>query len=282
VEVAFLGIDIGGTNVRVSVFRSLDDIEPIRTERFAVKHDYEQDFDQLQKTCRLIRPTDRLFEGIGIALAGVIDHEQAVLVNSGEKTAQWIGQPFAKVLNGIFECPIIMGNDAESAALAEAHYGNPTGQDFWLVIWGTGVGATLVRYINGHPVAFPGEMGHLQVSESPARICDCHATACLEAYCGGKMIEKYVGPPEHLSVAEWGEVLRYMTIGVKAVVTSQPVSTVYFSGGIAVKQAGLIEKMEIALMREILIIDPPHLELSRFGESAGTVGALAMLKHSLG
>jgi len=59
------------------------------------------------------------------------------------------------------------------------------------------------------------------------------------------------------------------------------VSKIYFGGGIAAKQSQFIPKLELLLREELRIVEAPSLELSRFGESAGTVGALALLKSKL-
>jgi predicted NBD/HSP70 family sugar kinase len=76
-------------------------------------------------------------------------------------------------------------------------------------------------------------------------------------------------------------VLEYMATGLHNIVTIQPVSKIYFGGGIAAKQSQFILKLELLLREELRIIGAPSLELSRFGESAGTVGALALLKSKL-
>jgi predicted NBD/HSP70 family sugar kinase len=278
----FLGIDIGGTSIRVSAFRSLDRVDAFDEEVHRVTGSYDQDFVNLGGACKFFQNHHgEPIEGIGLAIAGVLDRGRTTLAKAGN-TRQWVGQPFVQKLGEHFNCRVAFGNDAEAAALAEAMYSNPDGEDFWFVIWGTGVGGTLVRYINGSPVAFAGEMGHQQVSESQARICACNQIGCLEAYCGGAKIHEYEDvPAEELSPAQWNRVLSYMVIGLHNIVTIQPVLKVYFGGGIAAKQAQFIPQLEQTLRDELHIVEAPSMELSRFGESAGTVGALALLRSVL-
>ena len=68
-----------------------------------------------------------------------------------------------------------------------------------------------------------------------------------------------------------------MTMGVRNVVVSQPVSIVVFSGGVANKQPWLLKVIEEVLKAKLKIVEPPTIKLSAFGESAGTAGALALL-----
>jgi glucokinase len=281
----FLGIDIGGTTVRVGAFRSLNDVEAFDDDLFPVEHNYAKDFEGMMGASVFLRDYNQEHagpvEGIGLAIAGVLDADRTTLAKAGN-TVQWVGQPFIQELRTYFGCPVAFGNDAEAAAMAEAMYGNPEGGDFWFVIWGTGVGGTLVRYVDGKPIAFAGEMGHLRVSESNSRICACGQFSCLEAYCGGAKIREYVGvAAEELNPAQWEEVLAHMVIGLRGIATSQPVGRIYFGGGIAAKQSHFIPELEDLLRMDLQIVDAPEMALSRFGESAGTVGALALLKSTL-
>jgi predicted NBD/HSP70 family sugar kinase len=227
----FLGVDIGGTTIHISVFRSLADTKPVAGENIPVTGVYAVDYELLMTACRLQTGLNYeehgALEGIGLAIAGVLDKKRTTLMKAGN-TRQWVDQPFVRKLEEQFGCPVAFGNDAEAAAMAEAMYGNPDGEDFWFVIWGTGVGGALVRYVGGKPVAFPGEVGHQRVSESDERM-----------------------------------------------------PKIYFGGGIAAKQPRFVPELEDLLRMELRIVDSPDMELSVFGESAGTVGALALMKNAL-
>ena len=276
-----LGVDIGGTSVRVGAFSGLHDTESLASDSFQVTGDYDTDFGRLRKMCTLLRDHQRPVMSIGIAIAGVVDKDRTTLAKAGN-TKQWVGQPFVKVLSGIFGCQVVLGNDAEAAGLAEAEHGNPDGGDFWFVIWGTGIGGTLVRHPYDEPLANAGEVGHLPLLHPYPRICECGQKDCWEAYCGGAMIQKYDGvPAEQLVAEQWTVVLDNMAAGLRSIVCSQPVERVYFGGGIAAKQPQFIPVLEEMLRQDFRIVEAPSLQLSRFGESAGTVGALVLLSSEL-
>jgi glucokinase len=282
----FLGIDIGGTSVRVTAFANLEQHTRVGSDDFRVSGGYDQDFRQLVDTCQLMYGSycEEFggVEGIGIAIAGVLNKERTKLARAGN-TRQWVDQPFVGVLAEVFSCQVALGNDAEAAAMAEAVYGNPEGGDFWFVIWGTGVGGTLVRQVDGRPVAFAGEVGHQTVRHPRGNQCACGQMDCLEVYCGGAGIQKYRGvlSASELSERDWAQVLDCMADGLHNIIAIQPVPKIYFGGGIAAKQSHRIPVLETSLQEELAILPAPRMELSRFGESAGTVGALALLKSVL-
>ena len=281
----FLGIDIGGTSVRVTAFADLENHTRIGGDEFRVSREYGQDFESLLRSCELMYGTYCEeyggIEGIGLAIAGILDRGRTTLARAGN-TRQWVEQPFVHDLGEYLGCLPVLGNDAEAAAMAEAIYGNPDGDDFWFVIWGTGVGGALLRNIKGQPVPLAGEMGHQLACKPKGRECACGQFDCLEAYCGGDMIRKYEGvPAEELGSMRWGMVLEYMASGLHSIVAIHPVPKVYFGGGIAAKQSQFIPVLEQMLREELQFVGAPSLELSRFGESAGTVGALALLKSKL-
>jgi glucokinase len=123
-----------------------------------------------------------------------------------------------------------------------------------------------------------GELGHQQVDPHGELLCGCGQRGCLEAHCGGMSIFNRFGKTaKDLSPLEWTDVVEWMTIGVHNAVTIQPVSRVIFGGGVAIKQPDHIEEIHRMLGGKLRIVDAPRVQLSYFGEGAGTVGALALI-----
>lgn len=287
----YLGIDVGGTTARVAVFRDVNDTEPVHETWFTVTQPsrdagpaelqscFAKDSQHLRDTCRGYVRRYGQIDGAGLAVAGKIDPDRTMVTGSGN-LPHWEGMYVRRMLVQELDCYVCLGNDAEAAALAEAHYGDGQHHDFWFVIWGTGVGGCLVRHINGKPRAFAGELGHQKVRYGSAQMCGCKQSGCLEAYCGGKNIHlRHHCLPQNLSEDQWAEVLGWMQIGLQNVVTAQPVDRVFFGGGIASKQRHRLPVLQDNLSKELKIVEPPSIDLSRFGESAGTIGALALLKN---
>jgi predicted NBD/HSP70 family sugar kinase len=69
-----------------------------------------------------------------------------------------------------------------------------------------------------------------------------------------------------------------MAIGVRNVIVTQPTPLIVFGGGIANKQSDRLKDVGTLLKENLHIVEPPEIRLSAFGESAGTVGALALAR----
>jgi glucokinase len=278
----YLGIDIGGTTARVAAFHSLHTDEELGRYEFEVsKKDnpmFKLDLALLHDHCIQLSSLYGRIKGVGLAIAGKVNDERTLVTAAGN-LEHWAGIDFQFMLEQELCCRVVLGNDAEAAALAEAHYGKGQDTDFWFVIWGTGVGGCLVRTINGVPLALPGELGHQQVKPNSAIICGCGQYGCLEAFTGSSGIQNRLNKPAaELSSKQWNEVLDWMQIGIHNVVAAQPVPLVVFGGGIANKQPQLLRLLEERLKQSLRITDAPRIQLSAFGESAGTIGALALLQ----
>lgn len=278
----YLGTDIGGTTARVHAYGGLGELNELGRVEFPVTQwsdgNLEQDFSNLVSAALGLAEQHGPIEGVGLALAGNVDAARTSLTAAGN-LGHWVGQPIVARLSAALNSRVVLGNDAEAAALAEALYGHGQSSDFWFIIWGTGVGGCLVRYIKGNPVPLPGELGHQMVKFDSELRCGCGQLGCLEAYCGGGgLANRFCTPAEDLTAEQWREVLGWMRIGVRNVVTSQPVPLVVFGGGVANKQSLLLPGLQKALEEELRIVPPPDVKLSAFGETAGTVGALALLR----
>ncbi len=280
----YLGIDIGGTKGLVSSFNSPDDIEPLQSIPFGMTSesrgnaDFSRDFEELRTACSIASRGSHRIEGVGLAIAGKLNDNRSGLVKAGN-TSHWVGHPIRDMLSDWLNCPVVLGNDAEAAGLAEALYGKGQDTDFWFVIWGTGVGGCLVRRVNGASVPFAGELGHQQmpVPSDLSRLCLCGQSNCLEAFCGGNAILRQFGRVESLTPGNWRTFAKQMASGIHNVVVAQPTPLVVFGGGVICKQPQLLQTIEAYLANSLHIVTSPEVTLSEFGEAAGTVGALALL-----
>ena len=95
-------------------------------------------------------------------------------------------------------CAVQVDNDANCAALAEAHHGAATDVAHALYLTGTvGIGAGIIndgRLVRG-AAGFAGEVGHLPIGEPTAR-CGCGRLGCWEASIGLHAMLADTGMPE--------------------------------------------------------------------------------------
>ena len=104
----------------------------------------------------------------------------------------WRDEPLRARLASRITIPVVVDNDANTAALGESRFGAGAGHRFVLCITlGTGIGGAIVidgrvyRGANG----MAGEFGHMQVVPDGHR-CACGNRGCWEQYASGNALER--------------------------------------------------------------------------------------------
>ncbi len=186
-----IGLDIGGTMIKGALF---DAGGTVITKDTVTTHPENAGPDFISDIYTLIKKLTghgMQIEAVGIGIAGVIDADRAILIESPNL-------PLLKNLNlkkqlekriGI---PVLIENDANCAALGELWKG--AGKDcpnFLLFTLGTGIGSGLI--LNGSlwsgEQGKAGEFGHVVVNPGGA-VCGCGKRGCLEAQSSGTAIRR--------------------------------------------------------------------------------------------
>lgn len=118
--------------------------------------------------------------GVGVGSPGIVDHSGTVL---SAPNLGWTARPLQAELAQQFSVPVVVGNDANAAVLAEHSFGGAD-RDMMLVKVGHGVGAGLL--LGGNPLYgsrfAAGEIGHVVVGTEGGLPCVCGKTGCLETW----------------------------------------------------------------------------------------------------
>jgi glucokinase len=129
--------------------------------------------------------------GIGIGSPGVVSSTTGV-VQHPPNFADWGNYDVAKAIRRSFSLPVVIENDANAAAIAEARFGaGADHKDFLFVIWGTGVGGGIIldKKIYRGPHGGAGEIGHVTVDYN-GRLCGCGNKGCVESYIGQRHLSQ--------------------------------------------------------------------------------------------
>jgi predicted NBD/HSP70 family sugar kinase len=286
-------IDLGGTKCAIGVYSSFDSREPFARQEFKVRQvdadtvtqeemdeAFALDFDNLDRL--LGEMAGESPDTISFIAAGPVNSDRTHLIGAGN-LVHWQNRPAIQMLKLHYKCPAVLGNDAEGVAMAEALFGHAQGRKSLSKIWGTGVGGTLIVWHDGVPVFLPGELGHrrLGIDSGNSVPCGCGHTDCLESFCGGRSIERRDGDPKHIPRARWQYYGRIMAEATYDEVVQTRAELVTFSGGVACQQEWLLGEIQNYLLSEMHVVDVPEVKLSAFGESAGTLGALALGRQLL-
>ncbi|QOR71854.1 ROK family transcriptional regulator [Ruania alkalisoli] len=118
--------------------------------------------------------------GIGVGVPGTVDEQDAGTVDSTQ--LGWMRVPVGETLRRAVDLPVLVENNVNALAMAEALYGSGRGLGHALVVTiGTGIGAGLITdgdVLRGWRGG-AGELGHMPVlTDGPA--CVCGSTGCLE------------------------------------------------------------------------------------------------------
>lgn len=180
------GVDVGGTNIKLGFF----DVNGKLLDKWMLPTNKEEQGKHILSD--IARAIDNKLEqegiakseiiGIGIGVPGPVRSDGIVngCVNLG-----WGISNIEEELSALTGMPVVIGNDANVAALGEMWQGGAKGcSDVVMVTLGTGVGGGII--IGGKCVAgfcgAGGEIGHITVNHDELEACNCGKYGCLEQY----------------------------------------------------------------------------------------------------
>ena len=166
----FVGVDIGGTNLRVALGRPGDQ-SSLRCDQSEVPRSYREMVDAIAdmvgRLCDEAELRAQPVGCVGVGVPGTVRDGVATFVPALRFLD---GQPLGRDLTKRLGVPVVLGNDAECALLAEARMGAAVGRrHVALVVVGTGIGGAML--VDGHPyrgrVGAAGAFGWLPVAGDP-------------------------------------------------------------------------------------------------------------------
>ncbi|MBO4915140.1 MAG: ROK family protein, partial [Oscillospiraceae bacterium] len=177
----YLGIDLGGTNIKGGVVDETGRIIREGSRPTHVEKGPDAIADEMAILIRELEAGER-FDGVGLGCPGTVDDETGeVLCAFNLGLIHYDMRAAIKSRTGY---EIRLGNDANVAALAEACVGVGKGAHSIVVITlGTGVGCGVVlegKMLVGYTGA-ASELGHMVIAEDGAP-CSCGRNGCFEAY----------------------------------------------------------------------------------------------------
>ena len=178
-----IGIDVGGTNLKAGL---VDEEGKILTVcrapvgQFTDGRDFARILAELALKAAAqggVRPGK--ITGVGIGIPGAV-REGQVLYTCNLPLRD---VPLADWFRETLDVPVMLGNDADCAAVGEALCGAGRGiRNFLLVTLGTGIGAGLILDGKLHTgCGMAGEVGHM-VTHLGGRLCTCGRHGCWERY----------------------------------------------------------------------------------------------------
>lgn len=272
-----LGLDIGGTTMKLGVFRQG---KLIRTERVPTPKDPDQVVDEI---ARMTAPLDH--DAFGIATAGTVDREKKALSDLGGNVSGWQGYPLGDALaeKGIFLD--VLENDINCALVGEM----ATRRDDHVLYvgMGTGIGGALYSggelYLGSRGSAM--EIGHIIV-EKEGVLCACGQRGCAEGYFSARAFHGLMEEAgyergddflasDEASAQAFIEGLADYLIGLENVLNP---AAILIGGGMITYAPSIVAHLREAMLRRGNGNVRAPLEPARMGNDGGMVGAMLLAR----
>ena len=311
-----IGIDVGGTNVKLALVDDKGNITYSNSVPTRAEMGYEYTVNNIKQAIRDLLVETKLstkdIEGIGFGFPGQVDYKSGV-VRLAPNIPGWVDVPIAKLIEDEFKIPTRVDNDVRCAALGELNYGAGKGcENLICITVGTGIGSGLI--INGKLVRgasnAAGEIGHIKLQMHDGPICGCGDTGCMEAFASGPsivaMAENYIRggkstkfremangaqitPYIVCEAAKAGDPVakriftimgEYIGIGLASVVNLLNPEKIIVGGGEADAGDLLLNPMKQTLKDRAMKIAGDAVEIvpAQLGNTAGVIGASLLIE----
>jgi|FLOH01.1.fsa_nt_gi glucokinase len=286
-----IGIDIGGTKVRVGVVESDGNVLRLSPKLDVTKYSKGEMLidDIIQMIHDILLPNEELV-GIGIGSPGPLDAERRRVLDTPNLTILQ-HYPLVEHFEKQFNCPIKLNNDANVFALGEANYGAAKGHRFvYGITLGTGFGNAFIwdgQILDGS-TGTATEFGNAPYGEYEFEdfLSGRGLERCYTHFSGkkatGPEIYELASAGDELALSAWSEVGKALGTALIFIQKLLDPSIVVVGGSLA---AGM-KFMEPALWDVLL---PRQWEAQKksfkivqsiLGDSAPIVGAAALISLS--
>jgi len=315
----YVGIDVGGTNVKIGLFDT--ELELIRKTSITTEAEMGPDIviDKMAKAVEDLLAEAGLaaqdIVAVGIGTPGPAKYSEGIIIRS-TNMPKFKNVPICRMLNEKLGAPVVFDNDANVACWGEYAVGAGKGvKDMVFFTLGTGIGGGVVS--NGELVhgcdENGAELGHM-IIHPDGRKCNCGQRGCVEAYASadstarratealeggaqsslkkvldekGRVTSKDVY--EHLAAGD--ELAKEITDGtakalaitcINMLHTTEP-KRIVFAGGMIAAGDILLNRIRDFFDEHIWTIkkeETIEICFATLGEDAGIIGAAALAQHT--
>jgi glucokinase len=188
-----LAVDIGGTKISTGLVNPSGELLLNTRTPMVAKGTAEEGlaavFNAIDKVMR--HRLAKKIRAIGVSVPGWVDSKRGVLLGAANLPC-WKNFPLVQNISRHYKFPVKLGNDGNTAALAEAAWGAGAGyKNVFYVTLGTGIGTGLVlnRRIHDGRTGAASEGGHVTIDFRGPQ-CACGKRGCIEVYASGPAIAR--------------------------------------------------------------------------------------------
>lgn len=289
-----IGIDLGGTNLRIGLFNEQGEILEEQSRPTEAEKGPEYAVTNMTEVINKLKAKYEI-KAVGIGSPGPLDPYQGIIIEPPNLTG-WVNIPLVKMLEDKIGLPVKLENDANAAALAEATLGAGKGaSSVFFITVSTGIGGGYVvdgQLISGAQGS-AGEIGNMIVNPDPNAYQGPGLNkGALEGLASGTAIGRIgnerlgitngaqgvfqlVEQGDQAAQAILDETINYLAIGLANIVHTVNPEVIVIGGGVMKSKElilqSLIERTKQYLypsLRESFILRPALLD-----QKAGLIGA---------
>jgi glucokinase len=219
-----IGVDLGGTQLRAVLIDREGHIQRLERTATAAGSGPDVVIGQIVDLIATVGAgiTREQIIGVGLGTPGPLDPFNGIVRNA-PNLAGWIEVPLKAELIARTGLPVVVGNDANAAALGEWRFGVGHGtQNFVYITISTGIGGGVIAegqlLLGRHGMA--GEVGHMTIQMDGPR-CGCGNYGCWESLASGTALARIAAEavrhePSLIATLAGGEPIRGRHIAAAA------------------------------------------------------------------
>lgn len=308
----YLGIDIGGTNIRLGVVDDKGKILLRKRLPTLKEQGKEVVIVRLLKAINsIIGDSKYTIRGIGIGCPGPLDSKRGIVL-SPPNLPDWKDLHLREIVKRRFNLPVYLENDANCAGLGESWQGAGKGaSSMVLFTLGTGIGSALIlnKKLWKGKDGFASELGHVSINPKGPK-CKCGNRGCLELYASAtavvrrikqalkkgmkskvfKPTKENITAAKIYQAAKMGDELSkrildetgfYLGVAIANIVNALNPEIVVLSGGMTKAGRLLFDKIKGTVKSRALkeAVGGLKIVLGKLGEDAGIIGASWRVKN---
>lgn len=301
----FLGIDIGGTSVKLGLVDGAGAIHA-RTEVSVCFDGYQTPIltTVIRAAKDFLCQEKAAIQGVGISATGQIDQERGIVIGTNGKIPHYEGARLKADVEQAMGVPAWALNDANAAALGELFIGGARGyQNVVMLTLGTGVGGGLIlnARLYGGMQGIAGELGHFTLYQDGVA-CPCGKRGCLEQYASttalvaraerltdrrnlnGRLIFEGVAQGDSALQQALNGWLDDVAAGITGLVHIFNPELVLIGGGVSAQEVLLLAPLRTRVLSGVMPRFAERLRIERavLGNDAGMIGAVKYLMDRSG
>ena len=303
----FIGMDVGGTNLRCALVDSGGHILARRRCASLIEEGRDAFCERIFSEISALKDAavlhDARAEAVGIGVPGLIGRDG--MIHSSVNMRPLNGFNLAAYIEAGTGLPTVCGNDANVIAMGEQRFGAGRGYSSCVVITiGTGLGSGLIlgdKLWTGSG-GFAAEFGHITV-EPEGILCPCGNRGCLEQYAsagalvrfasehmpanadepmGAEQVAELAWQGDRRALAAFDQLGYWLGIGLASLTNTLNIQAIFVGGGVSASFDLLLPSLRRTIQQRCFpeIYAGLIIEKALLGDDAGLLGGAALARDS--